>query len=1432
MEITFKKSLSITILLLFITLTGVTEAQNHRRFRHLTINEGLAHTDALCFEQDNKGFIWIGTNSGLQKYDGYNLKSYYNRTSRIFQVYNNRILSLLVHEDFLWVGTEGGIHCFNLLKEEFVPLTINDPTGQAFVSKITNLILSKDKLWIIADGQIFNGIFDKSTNSLDVQSIGLQHPAIGQLMPDLAFSSITTDNTGHVWAGSNRGLFVFDLINGSYEHTTQANSAVNNKEIDFQEVSSVDYCNDFLWLLSTDQVLVFLVNKGGPELKDIYKVIDLGNKNPHLNNFRPSFLKNIDNSQLWLGSPSGLLLLNEPLANNPGYDFMEATIEERAGLSSSHISSLHHDRSGCVWIGTWGGGANILDLEQKKFNTITADHVPKSIFNGKNLFVRSIVEDEKGMVWLGTKENGVLIFNPQNEKIDRLYNDLDVNRLLSNLNIRSMASLPNGMAIGTMQGINLIDFNSGKVTKIVHEPGNDDSFPPGAVYSLSFDHHGQLWAGTWGFGLVRIRFDANDYISYKLKRFTIQSNDPLQRLSSNTTPFVLFDADKNELLVSSSKGLNRLILDNKGDVINNIIYRACEEGSSMSSEYLWPTVKENDSTYWAGTLGGGLNRLTLRDQLKDNGTGDYTAISYNQEQGLPGNDVESLLMDEDGHLWLGGMGLSRFNPGDSTFWNFDTNDGLQGNGFKIGSALKSSTGILYFGGINGFNYFEPKEIQKNPVKPEVILSSLSIKSIEIAANKEVFGKILIDKSISYIQELRLRHFENDLTFSLSAGHYANPNKNRFKYMLEGFDENWHFVSGNHPVISFSNLNHGTYLLKINSSNNDGIWSDSPIELPITISPPWWKSKAAYMGYVLIYIFIVWSVIFYFIRWMRMKQNLNLVRIEQSKQEELHQHKLQFFTNISHEFKTPLSLILTPVEKLLEEEIDKKEQHRLLSIVASNANKLLTLITELIEFRRVEYGNTKLQLQESDLSEFVNNQFELFKEPALEKNIQLSFNQSGPYLVHFDIDKMGKIITNVFSNALKFCHKGGRISVSIEKCRLEKIRPYYQHSYFEKPDNLSQDYVFIRTLDTGVGITPESLPKVFERFFQEEKDASKHLGSGIGLALLRSLVLLHQGIVIISSERDKGTEIIIGLPALSGETYNMAIRNIEAEMSQEEGEDVDLDSIQSLSEDPFTDPNEDTEGQKATLLIAEDNKDLREMLHGAFAHDYTVIEAEDGVQALEAIGQKLPDLIITDLMMPNLNGLQLIKKLRDDINTSHLPIVILTAKTSLENHVEGFESGADLYIPKPFSLKLLKIQVLKLIESRKTLREKYAADIFADTRDIARNSKDRCFLDNFISLVDRNIDNSDFSVDKLSLEVGIGRTNLYKKIKSLTGQTMGDFIRDIRLKKAANILLSEDVSISEVIHRVGLNSNSYFSKAFKNKFGITPSEFIQNNSKKE
>ncbi|MBC7400678.1 MAG: response regulator [Mucilaginibacter sp.] len=1081
------------------------------------------------------------------------------------------------------------------------------------------------------------------------------------------------------------------------------------------------------------------------------------------------------------------------------------------GLNSTVLLNTFIDRSECLWVCTAGGGLNYCDLNQKLFYTLQHDPGNANSLSGN--YIRSVLEDGENL-WIATNANGLNLYNLKTQAFT-FYNTYNSAVKLQNDAITAL-SLDNdhNLWVGTQTGLNILRPDH----KQLWRPRGYDRFPNYIIETLAIDCYGNTWFGNH-YKLGVIYKDKQNY--YRVKEY-IEGH------------FILTDKAKPLLFVSSRHGLKKLTIDKEGNITNTVYYKASLKTNSLSSSYISPIRKQNDSTYWIGTIGGGLNKLSF------NANGDLNTVKrFGNSYGVF-NDVEALEIDNTGNLWLGGNALLSLNPSTGKLIRYDKSDGLQGNSFKVRASYKGASGRLYFGGINGLNYFYPEQIKPNKINARPILTDILINNQKANYDNSDSAKNYIGKAIGYNKDFKLSYLQNNFVISFSAMHFANPLKCKYRYQLIGFDNDWRYTDGKNPSAAYNNLDYNAYKFIVEASNNDGAWSNTYAETAITITPPWWKSTTAKIIYLLLFISALAAIYIYQARWYRLKREIELRALNEKKREEMHQkseemhqqreelyqQQLMFFTNISHEFRTPLTLILGPLENLINQNkntsLDGSYQ-----LMLRNARRLVNLISELMNFKKVSDSLIKLQVKPLVIDQFCENIAQEFQ--SLADNKQIAFkmiitvkkNIPLPISGLFDVQVLEKVLFNLLSNAFKYTDAGGQVSFEL-LFDISKLKPAYSTGFkLLNEQTRAKKYVYFRVIDSGIGISADSITRIFDRYYRISKD---HLGSGVGLALVKSLTQLHKGDIYVYSERNKGTEIIIGIP-WGDENYNEAEKATDNAGLETKLEVIDSAILAPLSKQIVNSAVVHPKSNKR-ILIVDDNLELRVFLKQTFEPFYHIYEAADGFEAVKIATEKLPDLIISDVMMPGMDGIEFCRVVKEQEETKHIPFIILSAKDALASKIEGLESGADLYFAKPLSIDLLLLTVNNIFEQGENLKLRYTSDYLLDATKHVKSEKDKEFFTRLLTLIEENIQNVNLDVDFLCEHLYISRTKLYQQIKKIADQPVGDFIRTIRLKKAIHIMTHEDVAMNEVADRIGLLSSSNFSRAFKKEYGKSPLQFIQ------
>nr|WP_295923829.1 response regulator [uncultured Dyadobacter sp.] len=1269
----------------------------------------------------------------------------------------------------IWLSTEDGLQSFDPAVEKYTNYTIGN-TGKSPISW-KHYKTDTDLLYIYADHQI--SLYRVSGNILKKQAFSM--PA------GVQFSDMEADRQGVLYFAGNKGIWRLD---GERKLIRVSVPGLPN------EVKALffDLKNN---LLAASGSSVFLIENSAA-IKTQFNCDDC------------TSIRGIaagTTGDYWLNTGSSLIRLNNDFRLVQKIDQDETP----RGLNANGISRVFIDRSDCLWVGTAGGGLNYCDLNQKRFYTIRHEPGDENSITGN--YIRTIIEDGDDL-WIGTDAHGLNLLERKSGRVVARY-DTRGHGAMSNTNSVTALNLDRdrNLWIGTAGGIQVLSPDK----KTLWKPDGYEKFPTYSIVTLATDYFGNIWFGNLEH-LGVIWKDASG--RYRVKEYP-EGN------------FILADQQKAELLVGSRKGLKHLTIDAQGSILKQDLYRASDKPNSISSDYTAVIRKQNDTTYWVGTIGGGLNRLTIRKRDRS-----FHFTRFGEKDGIF-NDVEGIEIDNQGGVWLAGNGLLRMAPNTGKITRYDKEDGLQGNSFKIRSSFSAKDGTLYFGGINGLNYFHPGQIHTNVIQARPALTGILINNRRPAYSDSRGAESIIRHAVGYDDGLTLNYLQNNFVITFSAMHFANPLKCKYRYKLIGFDQQWNYTDGSNPGAVYSNLNYGQYKFIVEATNSDGIWSRHQATTFISITPPWWKSDLAKFLYALLFISALAGIYIYQARWYRLKREVEVRALAEQKREEIHrqreelyQQQLLFFTNISHEFRTPLSLILGPLDALISQNSNTVLDHSY-QLMHRNAKRLINLISELMNFKKVSDSLIKLQVAPLTISRFCQQLVDEFQLVAFGKNITLNLvdhtrkNTYWPVTGLFDAQVLEKILLNLLNNSFKFTEPGGEITFEVFT-DINKFKPSFASGFELLHETHRADkYLYFRIADTGVGISSDTISRIFERYYRISRD---HMGSGVGLALVKSLTQLHKGDIYVYSEHYKGTEIIIGIP-LGEQNWTQA----ERAPSQFEPH-VRLEAIDNSTLLPIADPSSAEQAAptsvKKRILLVDDNAELRIFLKQKLEKQYFVYEASDGDSALKLAADKIPDLIISDIMMPGISGIELCRQVKERFETSHIPFIILSAKDALDSKIEGMESGADFYFAKPLSVDLLMLTVNNIFDQREKLQQKFTNNYLSQATELVHSEKDKEFFQSLLKLIEDHMQDPELDVDFLCKNLYVSRTKLYQKIKSITDQSVGDFIRTIKLKKAIQIMTHEDIPLNKVVERVGLQSSSNFSRVFKKEYGKSPLQFMQ------
>lgn len=1358
------------------------------RFNHYSTNDGLSQNAVFAILQDKDDFIWIGTEDGLNRFDGYDFTIYKQENKNQHSLSNSKINALLEdHHGSLWIATANGLNRYDRRLDQFerIPL-INGKNGE-LDDFITSIIEDKQgRLWVGTLGGL--NLYDSS-----LKKLSRFYSNISKKVADAnKVRTIFEDNNNMLWVSIGDDLKRFDPERKMFLGLPPELQAVSRLRKGTVRVIKQDANGNF-WF-GTEAEGLFFYNISTKEVKN-YKAV-AGHENGISSNVvRDLFFRT--NNELWVGTRDGLNVLNTVTDEFLSYKYNRYDVNT---LSHNSVRHITRDRSGNIWLGTFSGGLNIYSPSNANF-TVIQEQIAS--YPGLNFpVVGAILAEGDGGLWVGTEGGGL---NYIDRKRGIFKNDFIRGPKYSI--IKSLLKDQKKLWLGTFDGLATLNTATMGVTPVtlkkIKQSANNQ------VFALAKTDRG-LWIGTDGQGLILL--DKNGNTSNFVKQQTGKS------ISGNTV-FSLLATAKQGLWIGTDKGLNFLGVDG---YFKHYLYN---ESNIYSINHNAVSVIFLDSRamLWVGTKGGGLN-------IFDQKQGRFYPIT--SKDGLANDIVHSIREDKSGNIWVStNKGLSKLAIRNLKFpvtakmysiMNYAIADGLQGNQFSANASATTADGELLFGGINGITTFYPEKIVKNTYKPKAVITEMLIKNKLVNRFSEDSP---LTQAISETEEIVLTNEQAFITLKFASLNFINPDKNKYAYKLEGFkDDDWHYV-GDQRFATYTNLDAGNYVFKVKSANNDGLWNQIPTVLRIVVLPPWYKRWYAFLGYALIIGILLYFYYSYSIKTAELKNELVLESKIRENNQELYQRKLNFFTNISHEIKTPLTLILSPLEKLLDSNNGNNRLQNQLMLMKRNGEHLVRLINQLLDFRKFDSGNMELRAAEGNIVRFIREVTFAFHSYANHLNIDLTVKSSQKSIrVWFDRDMFEKIMYNLLSNALKFTKTGGQVIVHIE-----------EFSEKEKP----LKYVKVSVEDNGLGISVKNIGSIFEQFSHYDKDGYNTYGSGIGLAFTKGLVELHHGsISVASTEMEDGkngyTCFTILLPI--GANHLSDNEQIPDYKDSENIDAYHTDGREDI-EPAFEDEISGKMGEAAkmrqeeppVLLIVEDNQDVMGFLVDHFQDKFIVHRASDGKEGFKKAIELIPDMIISDVMMPEMNGTELCTLLKSDNRTSHIPIILLTARTPLIYKIEGFETGADDYITKPFSIKVVETRVWNLLQSRQQLRERYKREVTLQPTNMAITLPDEIFLEKVMAFIEKNMTEPSLNVEELGKDVSMSRGTLYRKIKALTNQTTIEFIRSVRLKKALQYLQTANYSVSEVGYLVGFTDIDYFRKCFKEQFGKTPKEFTRKSS---
>ncbi|WP_407427477.1 two-component regulator propeller domain-containing protein [Arcticibacter sp.] len=1366
-------------------MQGAYAQERKINFTSLTSKDGLSSNVVTAMVKDRFGIMWFATEDGLNKYDGTSFTVYRHIAGDSSSLPTNEVVSL--HEDgsgTLWIGTNGGSICsYDRQQDKFRAL----PPHEGFNNK-NNVIraIASDylgNLWI----SNVNGLSVRNakTGKLTTFPVG---PARSGRLASKTVLCIFEDSKRRLWVGSADGLFLYNRAKNTFSHYT--NIPNDASSLPGNAVRSVEEdANGSIWV-GTDHGLGMLLPEGGK-----FKKFRYGEGEGQISSSDIYAVVAEPNGKLWLGTEDGISVLD---IHSGDIDVYKPDSRNIYSLSGKSVRCVYIDDLGTHWISTYKGGINKSDVNLNLFNLKQSNPFDDRGLSSSN--VTSFEETHDGRIFIGTDGGGLNLFD-RRTGLFRHFDLKPANAVSSKLAILSLEmSKDNKLWIGTyVNGLFALDVRTGKYEQFTKSSG--ESLINNNVFCLKEDSKGHIWIGTNGDGI--------SIYNPKTKAFTsIHKNTSAAgtlRLPTNGYIRAIEEDSRGDIWIGShGSGLAVFTPGTKS-------FRLYDKANSrLPNNVVLSVVMDKSKKVWVGTRGG----LSLFNEK----SGQF--ISFSEKDGLSNAVVYEIVEDGKGLLWLStNSGISSFDPKTRKFHNYNTYNGVQNSNFNSGAGLRTSDGELFFGGQDGFNHFNPANLKTDANVPSVLITELKVDNKVVGPGEES----PISEHITVSKDIHLDYAQN---FSLDfvALSYVTPQQYQYAYKLDGFDRSWNHV-GPSRTASYTNLDPGEYVFKVRAMDADGTKYGEITTIRIHVKPPFWLTIYAYILYAATGLGILLYVRYRGIQKLKRKfeaeqekskakQLLEQERKEAERLHELDMLKIKFLTNLSHEFRTPISLIMGPVDTLLsEEKFESGSSH--LFMIKRNARRLLNLVNQLLDFRKMEERELRLSLSEGEVISFVKDVSELFRDLSARKNIALIFESQLHYFnTSFDHDKLERILFNILSNAFKFTPAGGTIKVEVEKNHNENAP--------------SGSGIVVKISDTGIGIPPDKKEKIFNRFFQGDSNASVlNQGSGIGLSITKEFVKMHGGSISVISEQSKGSCFVINFPFVSEKFAEKTVDSLVASVAAEQQLNDDILEPQNeiaVIED-VAESGVSASVDMPTVLLVEDNDDFRFYLKDNLKSFYRVYEASNGKEGWQKALAHHPQIIVSDISMPFMDGIELCNKVKADKRTSHIPIILLTALTGEEEQIRGLQTGANDYMTKPFNFEILNAKIKNLLVLNRTLKDTYTKQIKVQAPELVIESQGDILLNKIMLYLEENLNNPKLSVEDLSRHVGMSRVSLYHKILELTGQSPVEYIRSIKLERAAVLLEKSDLNVAQISYMVGFATPNYFAKSFKSRFNMQPSEYM-------
>ena len=1317
----------------FITIFCQAQSvEEHYYFKNLSIRNGLSQNTVNAILQDRKGFMWLGTKDGLNRYDGLSFRKFKHDAANPRSIGNSFITSL--YEDFngnIWVGTDAGVYIYYPEKEAFEEFDCQSLEKTRIERSVSMIAGDKQgRVWIAVEAQ---GMF-----CYDARQKLLRNYPLSEISSNI--KCFTFDSGGTLWLGFYGDGLYYSKDNLATVHP-YGSPEDGKREFEGGVITKIVQGNYNCLYIGSVKEGVSELNLTSGQVRNLLAIDESGESI-----FCRDLLPYSDN-ELWIGTESGIYIYNLRTAQ---FIHLRASLYDSYSLSDNAIYALYKDREEGLWIGSYFGGVDYYPRQYTYF----AKYYPKNIANslhGKR--VREFCRADDGTLWIGTEDGGLNHFNPKTKEFHFFEPSAGFT------NIHGLCMDGSHLWVGTFsKGLRVIDTRTGVVLRTYTEGHTPHSLNDNSIFSICRTSAGEIYLGTL-FGLLRYNRTQDNF-------------DRIPELNGKFVYDIKEDSYGNLWLATYANGA--YCYDVSVRRWKNYVFDA-EDEKSLPYDKVLSVFEDSYRQIWLTTQGGGFCLFHPDTE---------TFTRYGLKDGLPNDVVYQIVEDDDRFLWLTtNNGLVRFDPKTMEMKVFSTANGLPTNQFNYRSGFKDEAGNIYLGSINGFVAFDPRTFAENRQVPAVAITDFLLFNKEVPVGETDSP---LKSSITFSDKVVLTADQNSFSFRIAALSYQAPRMNKLMYKIEGFDEGW-LTIGESPLVTYSNLGYGDYVFKVKASNSDGVWNEQETSLHLSILPPFYLSGWAYCFYVLFFMGCLVCVIFYFKRRNYRKQHRQMEMLEQEKEREVYHAKIDFFTNVAHEIRTPLTLIKGPLENIiLKKEVDSETKEDLY-IMKQNTERLLNLTNQLLDFRKTETRGFRLNFTECDVVAVLRETYLRFTSLAKQKGLDFILELPQEcFMADVNQEALTKIISNLLNNGVKYASTYLRISLETD----EKV-------------------FHIRTFNDGEMIPDTMKEEIFKPFVRLDKEDEVTTGTGIGLALSRSLAELHQGSLMM----EKGEEVncfCLTLPVNQDSTITLSAENV----SQVEENSCGWEQEET-----------DTKEKKPMILVVEDNPDMLAFIRKQLTTEYSVLTAMNGIEALAVLDNHYVNLVVSDVMMPQMDGFELCKTIKSDLSYSHIPVVLLTAKTNIQSKIEGLELGADAYIEKPFSVEYLLANISSLIHNREKLRQTFAKSPFVAANTMALTKADEEFIWKLNDIIQANLHNPEFSMEDMADALKMSRSSFYRKIKGVLDLSPNEYLRLERLKQAAQLLKEGKSRVNEICYTVGFNSPSYFSKCFLKQFGVLPKDFI-------